>query len=1103
MPRWNIHVSIDSRGVVTGAGRAGDATQRMAGKMRTADRVTARLNRTLKSLGLVLGGALLVRGLRGTIDLMAEQETAVRRLESRLRGLGPEALASSGAFRQMATDLQRATGIADEEILRLQSVLLTFRHIGPEIFGELTETVLDVATVMGTDAKSAALQLGKALDDPARRVSELSRAGITFTQQQQDVIKALVETGDLLGAQKLVLAEVRAQYGKAARDEGETLRKKLDELGNSWGDLIQQIGESSGAGNPIVAVVQAGIDILRAATDYLADFDNQWNAFMLSLERGARELLSIQLSLAEFAPGDQGEESLRGMIAALDDSIGNRIPKYIHFLQELQDRAAGVTPEVAGFGRAVEATAPQVEKATKAVRTLADALKEASERAGETISAAGGLSVRLAGFAAERNAATIKAAFGGNLPEELAITIADAIGEETYQHIKNATERAGDDAASGFASSLSSSVGQALANAILSGDVTSAIDGLSRSLGAVAAQSITASLGGGVGATVAGSVAGPLVGALAGELLGGLFGGHGPPPWVTKFLGAVDVFDHATGELAAAATTVRDSLNSLDTLTGGSGLFRSSLAVSQTGPDEFSARIGGIFGGLGGTAEEAARVALDSLAQNFAQYAQAFGFDFSGVTEAIATALRESTFASFDEMVGSLETWNEALNSVTTTLGAWTPATDAAMQRLAMMRLEIERSGLSAAAAAPFLAELGRSAAILTSQARGGFLSSIAEVMERMGLSAQQAATFRARAEQISFQLTVAKLRVEAAALGFVGTFWNRLFAGFEAFGANINNFVQSAANIVAPVIRAAPSVARSLSNGLARLREDLVDYLARLRFAPPGSPRPGKAGLNAALDEAQAAAAAGDVQAFQSASDAALTIAQELFGQTAGFDAVLDQILALGEFDPVEQIDPIVGAIGDLGTSISGDLIQLDESILEHLQITTFALGDMLGANILAFADSNFDGLLSLTEAQGLLSDATFALLDVNEDGFLSLEELSSDSARTLFDLLDVNKDGNLTLEELLAEVEELPAVIEPPEIPPFPDLPPFPPFPLIPLELMADRLGDINLRLLRLNDKTAASNASLRDIEVATSRTDSQLRGGRTVVLTRSSPL
>jgi hypothetical protein len=61
---------------------------------------------------------------------------------------------------------------------------------------------------MGTDMKGAAIQVGKALQDPVHGISALRRVGVNFNESQVETIKKLVETGQAAKAQGLILAEL-------------------------------------------------------------------------------------------------------------------------------------------------------------------------------------------------------------------------------------------------------------------------------------------------------------------------------------------------------------------------------------------------------------------------------------------------------------------------------------------------------------------------------------------------------------------------------------------------------------------------------------------------------------------------------------------------------------------------------------------------------------------------------------------------------------------------------------------------------------------------------------------------------------------------------
>jgi len=161
-----------------------------------------------------IGLRTLFRSFDGIIQAMARQEQAQAQVTARIRATG-------GAAGYSAT-------------------ALALRNIRGDNFKAATEAVLDLSVGIGTDLRSAAIQLGKALNDPAKGLTALSRSGTTFSESQTEVIQHLAETGRVAEAQTLILKELQGQYGGAARTARGTLGGALDALNNAWGDLLEQ-----------------------------------------------------------------------------------------------------------------------------------------------------------------------------------------------------------------------------------------------------------------------------------------------------------------------------------------------------------------------------------------------------------------------------------------------------------------------------------------------------------------------------------------------------------------------------------------------------------------------------------------------------------------------------------------------------------------------------------------------------------------------------------------------------------------------------------------------------------------------------------------------
>jgi hypothetical protein len=171
------------------------------------------------------------------------QAGAIAQVESALKSTGGTAGFTSRELQALASSLQKTTAFADDATLSMQSVLLTFTSIRGEIYARTVPAILDVATRMGTDLNSAALQVGKALNDPVKNLGALGRAGIQFSVDQEKAIKTLVETGRLAEAQGIILGELETQFGGAAEAARLAGEGPFLALKNATGDLYEAFGQ--------------------------------------------------------------------------------------------------------------------------------------------------------------------------------------------------------------------------------------------------------------------------------------------------------------------------------------------------------------------------------------------------------------------------------------------------------------------------------------------------------------------------------------------------------------------------------------------------------------------------------------------------------------------------------------------------------------------------------------------------------------------------------------------------------------------------------------------------------------------------------------------
>lgn len=278
-----------------------DNTQAIASMSATEKRAMKLQNAMNVAKNVIVYGSIAAIG---AITAMAktgvkewnEQANAMAQVANRIEMTGGAAGYTAVEIGEMASSLQDLTTFSDDAVLAGQEMLLTFTQIGKETFPRATETMLDMATVFKTDAKNAAIQLGKALNDPILGISALSRVGVKFTEQQKSQIKAMMDVNDVAGAQKIILDELAVETGGAAAAAATTLSGKMIKMKNAFGDAAEGLGKK---------LQPALMDL----ADYLTnDFKPIVEGTMTSLGYSIGGLISDVISGLKIMTGDTSVE---------------------------------------------------------------------------------------------------------------------------------------------------------------------------------------------------------------------------------------------------------------------------------------------------------------------------------------------------------------------------------------------------------------------------------------------------------------------------------------------------------------------------------------------------------------------------------------------------------------------------------------------------------------------------------------------------------------------------------------------------------------------------------------------------------------------------
>lgn len=177
------------------------------------------------------------------VEAAAEAQEAEAKLSAVLDATGHAAGFTTQQLVDLSSQLQQVTKFEAETTQEAMGIIATFKNIRGDIFVEATKSAQDMATVLGTDLNGAAMQLGKALNDPVKGLAALSRSGVSFNKEQEELINTLVKSGDVMGAQKIILQELQSEFGGAAEKVGGTFSGKMEIMKNRFGDIAESIGE--------------------------------------------------------------------------------------------------------------------------------------------------------------------------------------------------------------------------------------------------------------------------------------------------------------------------------------------------------------------------------------------------------------------------------------------------------------------------------------------------------------------------------------------------------------------------------------------------------------------------------------------------------------------------------------------------------------------------------------------------------------------------------------------------------------------------------------------------------------------------------------------
>jgi len=210
---------------------------------------------TTKAFNLAKGAMLgltlaVIRYVPILLSMGAESRKADIQLNFMLEtmnGVSAETAKTTKRMAAYANQVNKATGIDDEQIKAVQRKLLAFdslRKSAGELGGTFERTTgaaIDLSAAGLGDMESTALKLGKALEDPTRRMRGLADAGVIFNDVEKQKIAKLQESGRLFEAQEIVLQRVEDRVlglAEASATPLEKLNAQFSQIGDKIGEAM-------------------------------------------------------------------------------------------------------------------------------------------------------------------------------------------------------------------------------------------------------------------------------------------------------------------------------------------------------------------------------------------------------------------------------------------------------------------------------------------------------------------------------------------------------------------------------------------------------------------------------------------------------------------------------------------------------------------------------------------------------------------------------------------------------------------------------------------------------------------------------------------------
>ena len=216
---------------------------------------------------LAVGGIIAAKKLfnfgASLVKEASDAQEGIAILEQTLDNLGDSAAMTSDEVLQFAEDMSRLTKFTDDAYTATQTLFLRLESLDETNIKRATRTAADFAASLKEDLPAATTKLVSALKDPERGINSLRAAGIKFSIDEENMVKALIKASDEASAQEIILAKLESTVGGTAERVGQTAE-------GQWAIFLNRLGEvGESIGTALIPILEELTPVLGGVAEWI------------------------------------------------------------------------------------------------------------------------------------------------------------------------------------------------------------------------------------------------------------------------------------------------------------------------------------------------------------------------------------------------------------------------------------------------------------------------------------------------------------------------------------------------------------------------------------------------------------------------------------------------------------------------------------------------------------------------------------------------------------------------------------------------------------------------------------------------------------------